>query len=62
LTLTLTTPLRILAMVDNSKMGCRSFEIEVGGQALGIGTTSADFHIEGKYPSLIEALNMAANS
>jgi len=49
-------------MVDNSKMGCRSFEIEVGGQALGIGTTSADFHIEGKYPSLIEALNMAANS
>jgi len=55
-------PSRIMAMVGNSEMGCRSFEIEVGGQALGIGTTSADFHIEGKYPSVIEALNIAANS
>jgi len=54
-------PSRILAMVGNSEMGRRSFEIEVGGRALGIGTTSADFHIGAKYPSLIEALNIAAN-
>jgi len=53
-------PSRIL--VGNSEMGRRSFEIEVGGRALGIGTTSAHFHIGGKYPSLIEALNTAANS
>ena len=48
-------------MVGNSEMGHRSFEIEVGGRALGIGTTSADFHIGGKYPSLIEALKVAAS-
>jgi len=54
-------PSRILAVVGNSEMGRRSFEIEVGGWALGIGTTSADFHIGGKYPSLIEALKIAAS-
>jgi len=53
-------PSRILAVVGNSEMGRRSFEIEVGGWALGIGTTSADFHIGGKYPSLIEALKIGA--
>ena len=48
-------------MVGNSEMGRRSFDIEVGGRTLGIGTTSADFHIGEKYPSLIEALKIAAS-
>jgi len=53
---------RILAMVGNSEMGRRSIDIEVGGRTLGIGTTSADFHIVGKYPSLIEASKTAATA
>ena len=35
-------------MVGNSEMGRRSFEIEVGGRAVGIGI--ADFHIGGNTP------------
>jgi len=37
-------------MIGNSETGRRSFEIEVGGRALGIGTTSADFHMGGNIP------------
>ena len=38
-------PSRISAMVGNSEMDRRSFDIEVGSQTLGIGTTSVDFHV-----------------
>jgi len=58
----LTMPSRILAMVGNSEMDHRSFDIEVGGRTLGIGTTSADFHIGWKYRSLVEVLKIAASS
>jgi len=34
--------------------------MEVGELHLGTGTTSTDFHKEGKWPSLREALNIAA--
>ena len=52
-------PSRILAKVGRRDIGLRSFSIEVGGWTFGIGTTSADFQIGGKYPSL-EALKIAA--
>jgi len=58
----LTMPSRISAMVGNSEMDRRSFDIEVGSQTLGIGTTSVDFHVGWKYRSLVEVLKIAASS
>jgi len=46
----LTNPLKTLAAVGNREIGLRSFWMEVGGWTLGIGMTSAAFHIGGKTP------------
>jgi len=54
-------PSRTLAAVGRRDAGLRSFWIELGGWTLGIATTSADFQIGGKNPSVIDALKMAAS-
>jgi len=56
-----TMPSRTLATVGRRHIGLRSFWIEVGGWILGIATTSANFQIKGKNPSLRDALKMAAS-
>jgi len=54
-------PSRTLATVGRRDIGLRSLWIEVDGWTLGIATTSVDFQITGKNPSLKDALKMAAS-
>jgi len=51
---------RTLVSVGRSKIGLKSFCIEIGGLTLGAGITSANFQIRGTYASRTEALNIEA--
>ena len=55
-----TMPFRTLATVGRRDIGLISFWIEVGGWTFGIATTSADFQIRGKNPSLRDALTRSS--
>ena len=60
LTILRTNPSKTLAKTGIKDIGRKSVSTARGGFILGTGTTSADFHIFGKYSCLRDELNRAA--